>query len=571
MAANLDTSLESKMLKTESTEDCDNAEPLPDKISSPLATTKKKKTFLSSLKSTPLFSSSPLVSIATNIKNSLHPSRDPLPSNTGGQNLHKSSRSSFNQELFPAGSPLSPVLLRRKSSTRSPTHSFKMSSTLFDPEEEEPIGPLFGVLRMTQSGEEMSNIESDISSVASVTSSKAPKGFLDRIKSSFGSRLSFGSSTSRSTFTDSAMWWSKVGARSLRESSSVDTPEMPRRRNSISAFFKRSCSSSSVKCDQGKGERRNTLAEYFKSSNLIQTNERKKYDITDDIPKNKNSSKSLEIARLGPTLRPISIKADVDYREMGLKSLEDQNPQASLSWVWQEMGEKNKNEVGVELQTGRTSNDSGDSGIVRSTSKDTRYHSGMSKDVKYENKMSKNSDYEKGMAKDANCTSPEQVFGSIPELDDEVFLDMFKTEHKVSSFNSTAHDDSGMNGSVKKEITKSILENDSVLQGQEDFDQMLNSIPMLVDVSSVRRGVNKEFNKLSPAEDQIDNKKREKIPIRTNPRAFRTPAGTNGTNSGLDEKGDGEKRGIVRNSIRTNPNIHWTPAKSIKKEQVTSI
>jgi len=112
-------------------------------------------------------------------------------------------------------------------STNSPTHSFKMSSTLFDPEEEEPIGPLFGVLRITPSREEVSNRESDISSVASVTSSKAPKSFLDRITCSFGSRLSFGSATSRSTYTDSAVWWSRVGATSLRETPSTGSPEIP--------------------------------------------------------------------------------------------------------------------------------------------------------------------------------------------------------------------------------------------------------------------------------------------------------------------------------------------------------
>merc|ERR550519_2998188 len=87
--------------------------------------TKKSKTFLSSLKATSLFSSSPLVNIATNIKNSLHSARDarlPKTQDEGDDLNHKSSRPSSNEEVVPPVSSVSPVL-RRQKSLLTPSHT----------------------------------------------------------------------------------------------------------------------------------------------------------------------------------------------------------------------------------------------------------------------------------------------------------------------------------------------------------------------------------------------------------------------------------------------------------------
>jgi len=545
MASNIDTSLGSEKLQIELPLSCDKDDAATENTTSPSNATKKKKSFLSSLKATPLFSSSPLVNIATNIKNSLHSSRDSRSSKTqsGEGSLHpKSSRPLPKQEMFPSDSPVSPVLLRQRTPTNTPKLSFKKSSTLFDPEEEEPIGPLFGVLRLTPSRDELrvSCRESDISSVASVTSSKLPtKGFLDRIKSSFGSRLSFGSATSRSTNTDSTVWWSKIGARSLRESSSMwsPSPVLSKRRNTFTTFLKRSSSkvtspSERKVSDHGVVERGNSLAAFFRKSNPNPVRSRKQNDISRSTARSSKRSKSLDINRKGRTLRPISINADLDFRDFGLStergSFEDRDPEASLSWIWQEMGEKKiDTKMGFEddVETARVS---GDSGIGRS------------------------------LSKDANYNSPEQVFGSIPELDDDVFLDIFKTEPKVPSSNlSPSH------GSWERIKARNGIGTDQILHYKTheiEHDQELKNRP------SYDKGGNKNEE---PIYSNIQ-RKTGNIQIRTNPRAIRTQAGVNQTNGGLEDK-EG-RSSVVRNPIRTNPNTHWPPTSSEKNtEKVTSI
>lgn len=430
----------------------------------------------------------------------------------------------------------SPVQLRPKGSVTnaydSPlnrTPSFKMSSNLFEPEDEEAIGPMFGVLSLQSSHDTLSqsNQESDISSVISVISHKSQKGFLGRIRHSVGSRLPNILSSSRLSggskvggiFDSRHSIGSKIGG-SLRETGSACTPKMGKRRKSITTFFKRTSSNSSnSKLNKNFGENEETPSRL---------------------------SKSRDFVRRSLTLRPFSQEADEEIVDFGCglssacQSLEVKNPQASLSWIWQEMGEKGTDtDTGLEISSWDRLN----SGFCTALGHKLDRRSQDSEDSGIDKTLSR------------NYTNPHAIFGSVPELCDNIFNDIFKTQITVPSANFSP--------------------------GEKESENIQTGI------------ISDDYDK--DAEKEVLKKKILRNPIRTNPHVKWNPSMISKTNRDTinqemnenenkvikdfdnicrEDKvvGVAERKVLRRNPIRTNPHNKWNPPKSVRdKEKVTSI
>jgi len=444
----------------------------------------------------------------------------------------------------------SPVQLRPKGSLTSAnvsplnrTPSFKMSSNLFDPEDEETVSPLFGVLSLETSPDTLSQSirGSDISSVTSVVSQK---GFLGRLRHSVGSRLPNFLSTSRlsvgskvgGSFDSRNSFGGKIGG-SLREDDC--SQKLGKRRKSITTFFKRTASNSSIsKGNKHSGEKEG---------------------------KPSRRSKSRDFVRRSLTLRPFSQEADEEVVDFGCglssacQSEEDKNPLASLSWTWQEMGEKGNNaDIGISSWEGLNSGLCPASGHKLDRKSQDSEDSGIDKTL---------SPY---------FTNPDAIFGSVPELCDEIFNDIFnffpgdKAGEKIDNglTDTRSHDfdkDSKMETLPKKR--NPIRTNPHV-----NWNRSI-SVYNMENSNSVNFNAKLSYKTSSSSEiktNQVNNNK-EMI----------MDENENKVNQDLDNDktcredkvmGEAERKVLRRNPIRTNPHYKWNAPKTVRdKEKVTSI
>jgi len=246
----------------------------------------------------------------------------------------------------------SPVVLRRSSSLEA--MNIPISSNLFDPEDE-PFSPMFGSPSLS------SLLEKDLSSSSLSSCNKAKSSIVSKIRDSFRRKTLLPRLRSR-----------RLSSGSLFDSSSTCSPIMTRR-NSVSAFFKRS--SPSILCSK-------------QSRKLNRT------------------SLSWEMVTELPGLKPITStpvpKLEGDFRKVSLLS-ESKRSEQSLSWVWQEAEMKTLDRIHNPSNCRRPCTSSGDSGVDGC---------------------------------DGNYDFPEELFGPV-DITDDVFEDMFNSKYSSSIVSPT--------------------------------------------------------------------------------------------------------------------------------------
>ena len=166
--------------------------------------------------------------------------------------------------------------------------------------------------------------------------------------------------------------------------------------------------------------RRNSFAAFFKRSSPSATSS--KQDLKETCQPNRNSLScdfvtlpGLKPVHLTPGLKPLNsnpglkllsstpvIKLEGDFRKVSLScesKRTGRDPEQSLSWVWQELGSKT-NEFETPTNNRRPLISSGDSGMGGSESR---------------------------------FDTPEEVFGPVMDITDEVFEDMFHNSKNSTS------------------------------------------------------------------------------------------------------------------------------------------
>jgi len=274
--------------------------------------------------------------------------------------------------------PVTPVVLRRNSSKIRSNHAsldqnFPISANLFDPEDE-PLGPLFGSLS--------SQLEQDWTTSSLRSCSQTKPGLFNRIRHSFSGKTLLPKFLS-----------SRLSSGSLFDTRSICSPIM-NRRNSFAAFFKRSSpSAASSKQD-------------LKETCQLDQNFRSWDPVTQPGLKPLNSTSGLKPINSTPRMKPLSstpvIKLEGDFRKVSLSCESKRigrDPEQSLSWVWQELGSKTA-EFETPTNTRRPLISSGDSGVGESESR---------------------------------FDTPEEVFGPVMDITDEVFEDMFHNSKNSTS------------------------------------------------------------------------------------------------------------------------------------------
>jgi len=240
----------------------------------------------------------------------------------------------------------SPVVLRRHSLT---VMNIPISSNLFDPEDE-PFCPMFGSPSL------FSYLEKDSSTSSLSSCSNSKSSMVSKIRDSFCGKTLLPRLRRR-----------RLSSGSLFDTHSTCSPIMPRR-NSVSAFFKRS-SPSILSSKLSRKLNRTSLS----------------WDMIPELPGLKPIT-STPVPKLEGVIRKASL------------SSESKRSEQSLSWVWQEGEKKTPDRTNTPSNCRRPCTSSGDSGVDGC---------------------------------DGNYDFPEELFGPV-DITDEVFEDMFSSQHSSS-------------------------------------------------------------------------------------------------------------------------------------------